>query len=146
MQCHVIILNTTGTTYAFYEIEKRNEAIKEKTKTKKTNGWRRLIKHYILNFASYGICLVYTPFWTEFCKLYDKPFAFFQYMFRTPLSWHVCAFARQLPWRETEVSRARPISSYLVWYIQVYIILYLHYEYVDVFERNSTGACEDQIL
>ena len=34
MQCHVIILDTTGTTYTFYEIEKRKETIKEKTKTK----------------------------------------------------------------------------------------------------------------
>ena len=34
MPCH---LDTTGTTYIFYEMEKRKETIKEKTKTKKTN-------------------------------------------------------------------------------------------------------------
>ena len=34
MQCRVIILGTTGTTYTFYEIETRKETINEKTKTK----------------------------------------------------------------------------------------------------------------
>ena len=29
MQCHVIMLDTTGTTYSIYEIEKRKETIKE---------------------------------------------------------------------------------------------------------------------
>ena len=37
MQCHVIILDTTGTPYTFYVIEKRKETIEDKTKTKKTN-------------------------------------------------------------------------------------------------------------
>ena len=33
MKCHVIILDMTGTTYtSIYEIEKRRETIKEKTK------------------------------------------------------------------------------------------------------------------
>ena len=35
MQCNAIILDTwytTGATYTFYEIEKRKETIKEKTK------------------------------------------------------------------------------------------------------------------
>ena len=31
MQCHVIILGTTDTTYTLYRIEKRKETIKEKT-------------------------------------------------------------------------------------------------------------------
>ena len=37
--CHHTInsLDTTGTTYTFYEMEKRKETIKEKTKTNKTN-------------------------------------------------------------------------------------------------------------
>ena len=34
MQCHVIILDTTGTTHAFYEIEKRKETNKEKQENK----------------------------------------------------------------------------------------------------------------
>ena len=33
MQCHVIILDTTGTTYTFYMIEKRKESKKTKTIT-----------------------------------------------------------------------------------------------------------------
>ena len=41
-QCNVmsIILDTTGTTYTFYEIEKRKEA-KKKTKTKKIHRKRK---------------------------------------------------------------------------------------------------------
>ena len=35
-----IILDTTGTAYTFYEVEKREETNKEKTITKKTNGKR----------------------------------------------------------------------------------------------------------
>ena len=31
MQYHVILLDTTGPTYIFYEIEKKKEKIKEKT-------------------------------------------------------------------------------------------------------------------
>ena len=41
MQCHVVILDTTGTTYIFYEVDKRKETIEEKTKTKKTNRKRK---------------------------------------------------------------------------------------------------------
>ena len=36
MRCHVVILDTTDTTYTFYEIEKRKDT-KKKTRTKKTN-------------------------------------------------------------------------------------------------------------
>ena len=35
MQCHAIILGTTGTTYTFYEIQKRKETIKEKQKQRR---------------------------------------------------------------------------------------------------------------
>ena len=36
MKCHVIIiLDTTGTTNAFYEIEKRKETVKEKQKQRR---------------------------------------------------------------------------------------------------------------
>ena len=49
MQCHVIILlliiDTTGTTYTFYEIEKGKGTIKEKTKTEKTNRKRKRRKN-----------------------------------------------------------------------------------------------------
>ena len=38
MRCRVIVLDTTGTTYTLYEIEKRKETIEEKTETK--NGRR----------------------------------------------------------------------------------------------------------
>ena len=43
MKCHVIlqlltVVDTTGTTYTFYETEKRKETIKEKTKTM-NNTW-----------------------------------------------------------------------------------------------------------
>ena len=41
MQCYVIILDTTGTTYTFYEIKEQKGTIKEKTKTKKTNRKRK---------------------------------------------------------------------------------------------------------
>ena len=34
-------MDTTGTTYTFYEIEQRNKTIQEKTKTKKTNRKNR---------------------------------------------------------------------------------------------------------
>ena len=38
MQCRVIILDTTGTPYTFYEIEKIKETIKEKTEKTKTKS------------------------------------------------------------------------------------------------------------
>ena len=41
MKYHVNILDTTGTTYTFYKIEKRKKTIKGKTKTKKTNRKRK---------------------------------------------------------------------------------------------------------
>ena len=41
MQCHVMILNMKGTTYTFYELEKRKGTIKEKTETRKTNRERK---------------------------------------------------------------------------------------------------------
>ena len=44
MQGHVIILDTTGTIYAFQKIEKRKETIEEKTKTNKTNRKRKMKK------------------------------------------------------------------------------------------------------
>ena len=44
MQCHVIILDTTGTTYTIYEIGKRKETIKEKTDKKWTNRKRKTKK------------------------------------------------------------------------------------------------------
>ena len=36
MKCHVIILDTTGTTYTFYEIEKQKETKKNKNKKDKS--------------------------------------------------------------------------------------------------------------
>ena len=41
MPWHRPTVDTTGTTYTFYEIEKRKETIKEKTKTKETNRKRK---------------------------------------------------------------------------------------------------------
>ena len=43
------VLDTTGTAYTFYEIEKRQETIGEKTRTKKTNrkGKRKKCTRYI---------------------------------------------------------------------------------------------------
>ena len=43
MQCHVIILGTTGTIYIFhrYKIDKRKEIIKEERKTNETNRKRK---------------------------------------------------------------------------------------------------------
>ena len=35
------VIDTTGTAYTFYEVEKRKETLKEKTKTKKTNRRER---------------------------------------------------------------------------------------------------------
>ena len=37
MQCHVIILDATGTEYTFYEIEKRKET--KKKKENKEDPW-----------------------------------------------------------------------------------------------------------
>ena len=43
MPCHhaIIVMDTTGTTYTLYEIEKQKETIKEKTKTKNPNRIRK---------------------------------------------------------------------------------------------------------
>ena len=42
MQCHVIILDTAGTTYTIYDIEKRKETTKEKTN--KVDKYTRMTK------------------------------------------------------------------------------------------------------
>ena len=44
MPCHHTIIDTTGTTYTFYEIEERKEIIEDKTKTKWTNRKRKIRK------------------------------------------------------------------------------------------------------
>ena len=49
-QCNAMsscyLIDTTGTTYTFYKIERRKETIKENTKTKKTNRKRKRKKKY----------------------------------------------------------------------------------------------------
>ena len=55
MQCHVIILDTTGATYTFYEMEKQKETIKERNKNTKykSKNEKKKILVYIWYHALY---------------------------------------------------------------------------------------------
>ena len=71
MQCNAIILDTwytTGATYTFYEIEKRKETIKEKTKIESRNSLEMLLliatsRKPKLNILSYRYFVVRSYSW-----------------------------------------------------------------------------------